>query len=126
MTNKGGHRLDNKITIEIYKNGELIEDVFECSPVTVLDLHKRLSIIESRGLDRFSHNLEVALYLFPRSIGENRFRAEGMDDKAKFKDMLEEYFVEDPYALEVLVDKVMGFCMPSLIARAEKTKEKLN
>lgn len=117
--------MDNKIIIDMYKNGELIEKTFECQPVTVMELHKKLSIIESRGLDRFSHNLEVALYLFPRSIGENSFRIEGMDEKAKFKDMLEEYFVEDPYALETLVDKVVGFCMPSLRARAEKLKKKL-
>jgi len=115
-----------EITVEIYKSGELIDDTFECQPVNVMDLHKKLSIIESRGLDRFSHNLEVALYLFPRCIGENRFRAEGMDDKIKFKDMLEEYFIDDPMSLEMLVDKVTGFCMPSLKARAEKMKKKLS
>lgn len=118
--------MENKIVIEMYKNGELKDETFECQPIGVMELHKKLSVIESRGLDRFSHNLEVALYIFPRSIGENRFRVEGMDDKAKFSDMLEEYFVDDPMALEMLVDKVTGFCMPSLQARAEKMKKKLS
>lgn len=114
---------NNKIVkIEMMDHkGNSTEEEFELKPYgTAFSYHRKMSeVARKHGGNEFEMAFNLAAEYFPHVIGRERFKVEGIDDNLKFSEVMEEFFINDPYALEELINEVGFFLAPSMKRRLE-------
>lgn len=109
-----------KIEMVNHKGEEVIEE-FELKPYGTPWQYGR-DVNEARikttgGLDGDIFLCEKYL---PYVVGKDRFVLPGQDPNLKFRDVLEEFFINDPTALQELSQRVGFFLYPAMKKRFEK------
>lgn len=110
------------VEIEMLNNkGEWVTETFELKPYGTpwqyeRDMHEA-SVKTSNSL---AADLFLCEKYLPYVIGKDRFMQDGLDSKLKFKEVLEEFFINDSTALQMLSQKVGFFLSPATKIRFEK------
>jgi hypothetical protein len=97
--------------------GDQIEAEFllKNSGIKPFQYHRDLSALANKfGNNNFELTFAMAVQYFPKVIGKDRFKIEGLDDNVKFAEVLEEFFINDPLALDELAGEVGFFLSPAL------------
>lgn len=97
--------------------GEEVEEEFllKNSGIKPFQYHRDLSALAGKHQNNsFELTFAMAVMYFPKVIGADRFKVEGLDDNLKFADVLEEFFMNDPMALDELAGEVGFFLSPAL------------
>lgn len=105
-----------KINMTNYK-GEIVEEEFllKDTGIKPFQYHRDLSALATKhGNNNFELTFAMAVKYFQKVIGEDRFKVEGLDDKLKFSEVLEEFFMNDPIALDELAGELGFFLSPAL------------
>ena len=82
------------------------EFVFSKNGITAFQYQRDANRISHNNSNPFDAMIELAVLYFPKVFGKEQFKIEGLDDKLKFSEVIEEYFINDPHALEELVNEM--------------------
>ena len=91
--------------------------------IKAFQFHRDMSAFGAKyGNNQMELTIATANKYFPKVIGKERFKVEGLDESIKFNDILEEFFINDPLALDELAGEVGFFLSPALKMKLENQK----
>lgn len=119
----GGKIMATVIKINMVDNkGEYGEQEFlfkDCG-IKAFQFHRDMSAFTAKyGSNQMELTIATANKYFPKVIGVDRFKIEGLDENIKFSDVLEEFFINDPMALDELAGEMGFFLSPALKMKLE-------
>lgn len=104
-----------KIKMTDYKNEyREIEFLLKDVGIKAFQYNREMAKIGERYKNSFDLAFESGKKYFEKVIGREAFKIEGMSDDIKFPEMLEEFFINDPMALDELSNQVGLFLYPAL------------
>lgn len=101
--------------------GELETKVFTFKQFgTAFNFYSRVMAIQKRSSgNAFEVDFATAIEFFPNVIGKEQFVIEGISKDIDWKSLLDEFFVNDPLALQILVQEMGFFLYPALKNRMQ-------
>lgn len=87
---------------------------------TAFNFYSKLMSIQKRTAgNAFDTDFATAIEFFPNVLGREQFEIEGLSKDIDWKSLLDEYFVNDPLALQLLVQEMGFFLYPALKNRIQ-------
>lgn len=91
--------------------------------IKAFQFHRDMSALGAKfGNNQMELSIATAEKYFPKVIGKERFKIEGLDENIKFSEVLEEFFMNDPMALDELAGEVGFFLSPALRKRLKEVE----
>ena len=115
---------EKEIKIEMLNaKGDWVEEVFKLKKYgTPWQYERDLNIAASKSTGFEGDYFMCEKYL-PHVVGKDRFKLPGQEDNIKFAEMLEEFFINDPTAMQQLSQDMGFFLSPAIKIRYEKQKK---
>lgn len=84
---------------------------------SAFNFYKRMIAIKNICKSEFEADLKSAVEFLPHVVGKEAFAVPGLADNVKFEEQLEEFFINDPFALQQLMSEVSFFLYPAMSRR---------
>ena len=101
--------------------GEWVEEEFELKPYgTPWQYERDVNDARVKTSGGFEGDLHLCEKYLPYVVGKERYALPGQETNLKFKEILEEFFINDPTAMQELSQRMGFFLSPALKIRYEK------
>lgn len=112
----------NIIKIEMMNHkGDWVEETFELRPYgTPWQYERDMHEASKKTSGGLNGDLFLCDKYLPHVIGKERFALPGQETNLKFSEILEEFFINDPTALQMLSQELGFFLSPAIKIRFEK------
>lgn len=81
---------------------------------SAFNYYQKMLAIRNASKSDFDADLRAAVEFLPHVVGKEFFEVPGINTDASFAVMLEEFFINDPFALQALMGEVSFFLYPAM------------